>query len=145
MMSYSCLSSEIPSQLGNFDKIKDFVRAIGYKGLFSVEFMITKDKAYFLEINLRNDGTCYITTQAGVNMPAIWACCALALDSAKLPRTFKRERTYGMNEINYIKYTLNLKHLIRCLREISTVKAFSLIKLNDMKPVCYKIINALIK
>ena len=93
MVAYGCLSSEIPPQIGDFDNIKKFIRAIGYKGLFSVDFMITKDKAYFLEINLRNDGTCYITTQAGVNLPAIWAYSAMGLDSSHLPRSFKRRYT----------------------------------------------------
>ena len=142
MMSYACLSKEKPSQLPEFDKIKSFIRAIGYKGLFSVEFMITKDKSYFLEVNLRNDGTCYITTQAGVNLPAIWACSALGLDSSHLSRTFKRKYTYGMNEINYIKYTFSLRHIVHCVKEISRVSAFSLIKMDDMRPVLYKIINA---
>ena len=140
MMSYSCLSNEIPKQIGSLDKIKDFIKAIGYKGLFSVEFIITDDKAYFLEINLRNDGTCYITTQAGVNMPAIWAYSCMGKDSSKLSRSFVRKDTYGMNEVNYFKYTFKLKHFIRCVKEILKTKAFSLIKINDMKPVAYKTI-----
>lgn len=141
MMSYACLSDEIPEQLGDFEKIKEFVRAIGYKGLFSVEFLITKEKAYFLEINLRNDGTCYITTQAGVNMPALWVYACLGKDSSKLSRVFKRRYTYGMNEINYLKYTFSIQRLIQCIKEIVSVKAFSLIKWNDMKPVVYKVFN----
>ena len=142
MTSYACLSSDIPAQLAHFDAIKDFIHSIGYKGLFSVEFMITKEKAYFLEINLRNDGTCYITTQAGVNLPAIWAYSAMGLDTSHLPRTFKRQYTYGMNEINYLKYTFSLKHIFRCVKELFKVHAFSLIKLNDMRPVFFKVINS---
>lgn len=141
MMSYSCLSDKIPEQLGDFEKIKKFVRAIGYKGLFSVEFLITKTKAYFLEINLRNDGTCYITTQAGVNMPALWVYSCADKDSSKLSRVFKQRYTYGMNEINYLKYTFSIKQLIQCIKEIISVKAFSLIKWDDMKPVLNKVFN----
>lgn len=141
MMSYACLSEEIPEQLGNFENIKGFIRAIGYKGLFSVEFLISKEKAYFLEINLRNDGTCYITTQAGVNMPALWVYACLGKDSSKLSRVFKRQYTYGMNEVNYLKYTFSIKRLVQCIKEIVSVKAFSLIKWNDMKPVIYKLYN----
>lgn len=139
MMSFACLSSEIPKQMEDFERIKQFIRAIGYKGLFSVEFIVTKEKAYFLEINLRNDGTCYITTQAGVNMPAIWAYSCMGKDSSKLSRLFKRRNTYGMNEINYLKYTFKFKSFPRCIKEIFSVRAFSLIKMNDMKPVVYKL------
>lgn len=144
MLSYACLSSELPPQIESFDKIDKFVRTLGYKGLFSVEFLITKDKAYFLEINLRNDGTCYITAEAGVNMPAIWACSVMGLDSSHLSKTFKRERTYGMNEINYIKYTLSIRSLLKCLKEVSKVNVFSIIRLEDMRPFFFKIIYGLL-
>ena len=141
MMTYACLSAEIPEQLGNFEKIKQFVRAIGYKGLFSVEFLVTEEKAYFLEINLRNDGTCYITTQAGVNMPALWVHSCIGKDSSRLSRVFKRRYTYGMNEVNYLKYTFTARHFFKCIREIFNVRAFSLIKWNDMNPVISKVLN----
>lgn len=145
MLSFACLSDEIPNQIGNFDNIKRFIRSIGYTGLFSVEFMITQDKAYFLEINLRNDGTCYITTQAGVNMPAIWAFFSLGIDTTMLSRTFKRKYTYGMNEVNYLKYTFVLKHFYKCFKELLKVNAFSLIKYDDMKPVIYKVLYGVSK
>ena len=102
---------------------------------------ITKEEAYFLEINLRNDGTCYITTQAGVNMPVLWVYSCLGKDASKLSRVFKRQYTYGMNEINYLKYTFSIKRLVQCIKEFVSVKAFSLIKWNDMKPVIYKVFN----
>ena len=105
--------------------------------------MITKDNAYFLEINLRNDGTVYCTTQAGVNMPALWAASVYGLDSSDMSRTFKRDRTYGMNETNYVKYTLHSQSIIKTVCELSKVKAFSLIKWNDMKPIAAKIMSSL--
>lgn len=52
--------------------ISSFVKAIGYEGLFSVEFLIRGQKAFFLEINLRNDGLNYIYTAAGANLPYSW-------------------------------------------------------------------------
>ena len=139
MTSYAYLSNEIPSQLESFDCIRRFVREMGYYGLFSVEFMITKDKAYFLEINLRNDGTCYFTTQAGVNIPAIWASTALGQGTSDLRKSLVRTRTYGMNEINYIKYTLKAQSILTSLKELFCARAFSLCKWNDMLPVFAKI------
>lgn len=138
MMSYSYVTSEIPKQLGTFDSIKTFLENIDYHGVFSVEFMITDDKAYFIEINLRNDGTVYCTTQAGVNMPALWAASVYGLESSYMPRNYKRKRTYGMNETNYVKYTLRSQSLINSISEILKVKAFSLIKWNDMRPLFAK-------
>jgi len=142
MMSYGVLSEYVPLQIGNYDIVKEYVKSIGYKGLFSVEFLITQDKAYFLEINLRNDGTCYMTTQAGVNLPALWCGSVLGKNTSHVQRQLLRKKTYGMNEVNYFKYTFSWKYFIRCIKEIFSVKAFSLIKWNDMKPVVFKLLYA---
>lgn len=139
MASYAYLSDEIPKQIVNFDSVKSFIREMGYYGLFSIEFMITKDNAYFLEVNLRNDGTCYFTTQAGVNIPALWAFNSLGKDASNLRKSLVRSRTYGMNEINYIKYTLKSQSIVTSLKEILCARAFSLCKWNDMRPVFAKI------
>ena len=139
MMAYAYTSSDVPLQLGNFSTIKNFLKALDYHGVFSVEFMITDTNAYFLEINLRNDGTVYCTTQSGVNIPALWAMSALGKNISKLSLKYKRKRTYCMNEINYIKYTLMHQSGVRSISEIFKVKAFSLIKWNDMRPVFAKV------
>lgn len=52
--------------------IQKFVEAIGYEGIFSVEFIHSQDKYYFLEINMRNDGCGYLYTAAGINYPYLW-------------------------------------------------------------------------
>lgn len=139
MMSLAYCTDEIPIQLNNLDNIKAFLKKLDYHGVFSIEFMITKDKAYFLEINLRNDGTVYCTTQAGVNIPYLWSASVYGLDMKNIPRVYKRSRTYGMNEPNYLKYTLKSQSIFQTVKEIIKVDAFSLIKANDMKPLFAKI------
>lgn len=143
MASYAYCTKSIPRQLVDFNHIRIFLHKLDYHGVFSVEFMITKDKAYFLEINLRNDGTVYYTTKAGVNIPALWAASAYGMDISKMPQTFKRLRTYGMNEANYVKYTLRSQSLFKSIKEILKVRAFSLIKFNDMKPVFARLVPIL--
>lgn len=52
---------------------KDFIKAIGYQGLFSMEYLRDKNgNDYFMEINMRNDGNGICVTGAGVNIPYIW-------------------------------------------------------------------------
>jgi predicted ATP-grasp superfamily ATP-dependent carboligase len=52
---------------------KRFIKEIGYSGLFSLEFLHSKDGGdYFLEMNFRNDANAYCVTKAGVNLPYIW-------------------------------------------------------------------------
>lgn len=48
------------------------MKDIGYEGIFSVELMFAKGKYYFLEVNLRNDGCCWLYTVGGINYPYLW-------------------------------------------------------------------------
>ena len=45
---------------------------IGYVGLFGVEAMFNGKDYVFIELNLRNDATCYSMAVAGVNLPAMY-------------------------------------------------------------------------
>ena len=55
------------------EKCVEFVKATGYKGLFSIEFLRDKEgRDYFMEITFRNDGNAICVTEAGVNLPYIW-------------------------------------------------------------------------
>lgn len=48
--SFGYISGDIPKTIQT-DLIEQFLRTINYSGLFSVEYAMTKDKAYFLEFN----------------------------------------------------------------------------------------------
>lgn len=62
---------------------QDFIKATGYSGLFSMEFLRGIDgKNYFMEINFRNDGNAISVTAAGVNLPYIWYLSSQGLDYA---------------------------------------------------------------
>ncbi len=55
------------------DETKNFIKVIGFSGLFSVEFIRDeKGNDYFMEINLRNDGNAICVTASGVNLPYLW-------------------------------------------------------------------------
>lgn len=52
---------------------KDFIKSVGYQGLFSMEFLRDRHgNDYFMEINMRNDGNGICVTGAGVNLPYVW-------------------------------------------------------------------------
>ena len=58
--------------------IRNYIKTIGLIGLFSIEFVQTKDgRFYFVEINPRNDGVNQIVTKSGVNLPFIHYCDVL--------------------------------------------------------------------
>lgn len=55
------------------DSCKNFVKAVGYSGLFSIELLRGKDgKDYFMEMNFRNDGNSICVTKSGFNLPYFW-------------------------------------------------------------------------
>lgn len=93
--SFSVLESFESHKSISLDKIQGFIKAIGYEGLFSVEFLHSNGKDYFLEINMRNDGNGYVPTSAGVNLPAIWCNYVtgkpIKENKAVLPHYFMRD------------------------------------------------------
>ena len=46
-----------------------FIHEIEYTGNFSVDLVYANGKFYFLEVNLRNDGTSWVSTCSGYNLP----------------------------------------------------------------------------
>lgn len=50
------------------EPIKRMISSIGYRGPFSVEFLRSNGRSYFMEVNFRHDGLAYAATSAGVNL-----------------------------------------------------------------------------
>ena len=48
--------------------IEKFMKEVGYRGPFSVEFLHAKGMNYFMEVNFRHDGLAYTATAAGANL-----------------------------------------------------------------------------
>lgn len=62
---------DIPATV-SVELMKKFLERIDYYGLFSIEFGLMDGKAYFFEVNLRNDGTSLYYYLSGANMPLLW-------------------------------------------------------------------------
>lgn len=69
--SYGLITSRIP-QTVSVEKIKNYLNEIDYYGLFSFEYGLCQGKAYFFEVNFRNDGTSQSFFRAGANLPLAW-------------------------------------------------------------------------
>lgn len=72
-------------QCADVAKVQEFVERIDYYGLFSVEYGLLDNKAYFFEINLRNDGTSHYFYQAGANVPLAYVYSCAGLDYSHIP------------------------------------------------------------
>lgn len=97
--SYGHLYPDIPDYL-NQEGLTKLFEMIDYHGLFSAEYGFMDGKAYFYEVNLRNDGFCHLSFQAGANLPLLWvqACMNEPLTaSSKM-----KESVVGINEITSV-------------------------------------------
>lgn len=138
MLAYAYTTPDIEPSI-DIDALKRFLVAIDYDGIFSVEFMIAQDKAYFLEINLRNDGTQFCFEGAGVNLPLLWVKEARDEDISQHKQIL--DEKYCMVEINYVK-NMNWSHPFTAFKEWKKAKLYALADKNDRKPALYKIIYA---
>lgn len=91
--THGYLSPEIPQSI-YCDKIDEFLKRIDYYGLFSFEYAMKDGKAYFLEVNLRNDGTSHLFYQAGANIPLAYAYSCAGLDYSGVPTKVLSEKTF---------------------------------------------------
>ncbi len=56
----------------NGPKLIAMMKGMGYRGLFSAEFIVKDGVYYFLEVNFRNDGNTYVATASGLNLPLLY-------------------------------------------------------------------------
>lgn len=121
-------------------KIDNFLNLIDYEGLYSIEFLISGDKAFFTEINLRNDGCLFCWTNAGCNIAVNWASEML---TGRESIYNKLQRKNMLVEISYFKYYgKKIPTLIKDFREAD---AFAIFDKNDIKPFVFKFLNAIQK
>ena len=140
MMTYSYLTNKLEDFIDK-DIVEKFVKEIGYNGIFSMEFIIEKGIPYFLEINMRTDGTMYMHTDAGVNLPQIWADFNYQGESYG-PFNYQKNRVYGMTEISYVKY-LDWKRPIEAIKDWWRTDCYSIFSWTDVKPFIYKFVYEL--
>lgn len=121
--------SYIPSEL-----IIKFIESVDFYGLFSVEFLVYKGKAYFIEVNWRNDGTSHLFFQAGANIPLLWVRTCLG-ESINNISWQVRDRSYFIDEIfdiDNIRRNVVSKEQWRSEREQATV--FKYYDVDDLRP-----------
>lgn len=107
--SHGYITCDVP-KCADTSKIAEFLEKIDYYGLFSFEYGMVGDKAYFFEVNLRNDGTSHYFFQAGANIPLAYVYSCVGFDYSEIPvRTTKK--SWFIDEVfdveNVIKGTVS--------------------------------------
>lgn len=78
--SFGYISSNIPESI-NREGIDKFLSEINFTGVFSVEYALTDNEAYFYEFNLRNDGTSVLFYQSGSNLALCYVNSCYGIDT----------------------------------------------------------------
>lgn len=95
--SHGILMSEIPPYI-NANLIQSFLDRVDFVGLFSVEYLVYQGKAYFIEVNWRNDGTSHLFFQAGANLPLLWVMSCEGLNTTEIGVKVSKD-SYFIDEI----------------------------------------------
>lgn len=111
---------------------KAMLRKIGYEGLFGIEAMYNGKEYVFIELNLRNDATCYSLAVAGINLPVMYINSVVG---GKIE--FK-----GISEITSMVENKDFSHVIRrnigfiqWIKEMKGANCKFLYNKNDKKPM----------
>lgn len=134
--SHGLMTAKIPSCIDQ-KKIGLFLNEIDYHGLFSFEYGLVGDKAYFFEVNLRNDGTSHYFYQAGANIPLAYAYSCVGMDYSEVSTTVA-ENKWFIDEVfdfeNVIKGNVSYK---RWKEDRKTAEIFKYYEKNDKEPWKY--------
>ena len=121
-------------------KVKNFIKATGYTGLFSVEFLKDKNdgKSYFTEMNFRNDGNAVCVTFAGTNLPYILYLSMIGEDFIQELKNSSVKRIYLMPEFYYFQCLLAREFgLGEWRRNMKLTNCYTTYFKNDKKPFKY--------
>ena len=122
------------------DMVLDFMRRVGYSGLFSAEFLYKDGKYYFQEVNFRNDGTSYLSTSCGVNLPDIY-CHSLKRQEIK-EGTYKK--SIYINVFSDYHHVSFHKLLFKdWIKDVITANCYSHFNWKDPIPYLYYLPGAL--
>lgn len=131
--SHGYVTADIPDCV-DITKIATFLERIDYYGLFSFEYGMEQGKAYFFEVNLRNDGTSQFFYQAGANIPLAYVYSCVGMDYSTVPTKVMRKAWFideifdFENVINGVVSKKEWKH------DISEATLFKFYDKEDMKP-----------
>ena len=82
-------------------KVEQLMKRIQLTGLFNIDFVESKGKWYFVEVNVRFAAYGYAVCQAGVNLPAFQIYSALSKDDSALSTRVKNGYSYVNEKVAF--------------------------------------------
>lgn len=130
--SFGRLYPEIPKYLQR-EALERFLESVDYHGLFSAEYGYYDGKAYFYEVNFRNDGFTHLSYQAGANLPLLWVESCIEIPITASPVMTKS--IYSINEVYDIANVMHRNISYRQYkRDLAKAQAFLYYDPEDLQP-----------
>ena len=127
------------------ESCKLIIRKMGYEGLFGIEFIYNKGEYYFIEVNLRNDATCYALAKAGVNLPLIYFLAINGMDY-RFYLTGKVSHLTSMVELKDFKFVLKGQvSLVKWMRELCKCDVLFYCNKEDMNPFWFSLFSFIVR
>lgn len=120
------------------DRIVDYLRKIGYSGLFDIEIFKVGDRYLFNEMNWRNSAVCFAALYSGVEYPLYWYYSVTGKDFQ-----ISKPKEYGIYSIVELLDFQRVKHremgLIAWLKDLKKSRAKAYYDKNDPAPLRKKL------
>lgn len=116
-----------------YEKIKKYIRLVGYVGIFDMEFLLDNSGEYhFIECNYRNGAYGYAVTAAGFNMPYIFF---QTFTSLLWNQPMNLKSVVFMEERSYILNMLQKKiTFLQWLGDVMSTDMFLWFNRKDLRP-----------
>lgn len=106
-------------------KVADFIKSLGLFGLFNVDLVLSNNKLYFIELNLRFAAYGYAVTKAGVNLPEMFINSSITNVGRKVESNTITE-CYYMNEKVALDDVINGYRTIKDFKRLKQQANFGL-------------------
>lgn len=130
-------------ELQLIEKIQSLIHTIEYDGLFGFEFIYDGNDYYFIELNLRNDATCFSIAKAGYNIPGKYIF-SKTNDYDNID--YKIKEIKSIVEFNDFSFVLQKKlGLWRWIKDLRSAECKYYYDTEDIKPFLFWMYNKFIK
>lgn len=111
--------------------IINYLRDMGYNGLFDIELFYLNGEVYINEINFRNSGNTWAIVKKGMNAPMAWVADAFGI-GFKTAEAIDSKGAF-MNETSDLHYLIDRKiGIVHWLRDLLQVRAFNKFWIKDL-------------
>lgn len=131
--SHGWMLSEMPAFIGK-RLISGFLDKIDYYGMFSFEYGVVNDEAWFFEVNLRNDGTSHYFYQNGANIPLAYVYSAAGEDYSCISTSMQETREYIDEIYDFENVLMGRISRTQWLKQMESAEIFRFKDDLDMEP-----------